>query len=96
MSEISVGPQDRCVQCSLSREEVRYSQRIQQPLLCATEDPWGEINHEYERHKFVWTVKDQQRADRVKASWALEEYTIPEMPTIEATASRKDDQHEEV
>lgn len=96
MSEIRVGPQDHCVQCGLSREDARYSQQIRQPIRCASEDPWGEICHKYERHKFVWTAKDQQREDRFKAMWALEEYTIPEMPAVEATASRKDNPHEEV
>lgn len=88
MSEIQVGPQDRCVQCSLSLEEVRYSQRTQEPLYCATEDPWGEIDREYERHKFIWTAKDQQREERMKALWAAETwFTTPEIPTTEASAS---------
>lgn len=67
MSDIEIGPQDFCVQCGLDKSEIRNSQQYKDPIPCEAvyEDGfYGEWTHGYPRHKFIWTAKDQARAER--------------------------------
>ena len=64
------GPQDDCIQCGETKDAIRESQRRKDPLFCAIVDYEGECMEEFDRHRFVWTAKDQQRVDEEAAFWA--------------------------
>lgn len=68
--DLTIGPQDDCIQCGESKAAVRESQRRKDPIYCATVDYWGECMEDWDRHRFVWTAKDQAGLDAETAHWS--------------------------
>lgn len=67
-----VGQQDDCVQCGESREAIKESQRKggQHVLFCAIVDSYdGECTMDWDRHRFIWTHKDQAAQEAHDAHW---------------------------
>jgi len=69
---LAIGPQEDCVQCGESKAAIKESQRRggQHVLYCAIVDYWGECSEEWDRHRFIWTRKDQEAAEAEEAHWA--------------------------
>lgn len=82
--ERQIGPQDDCVQCGETKAAVRESQRRKDPIYCATVDYYGECTEDWDRHRFVWTAKDQADLDAETAHWeGLVAFMIAEMDAKE-------------
>ena len=66
-----VGPQDECLNCGQSKASIRASQRRggHHVIYCATVDYWGECEAEFDRHRFIWTAKDQAAEEAMEAHW---------------------------
>ena len=82
--ELAIGPQDYCIQCGESKAAVRESQRRKDPIYCAIVDYCGECSEDWDRHRFIWTAKDQADLDAEAAHWdGLVAFMVAEMDTEE-------------
>jgi hypothetical protein len=71
MSARVIGPQDECVQCGESKAVIRASQHKGglAVLFCAIVDYWGEVERDWDRHRFVWTERDAEHERLENEYW---------------------------
>lgn len=63
-----------CLQCGVSREVIRASQQIKDPIYCGAVDYFGECLWEAEKHRFRdWTDKELVEGWKVKPE-AVDKY----------------------